>query len=51
MDKTKIQPIDQSAIEAAGTAAKGGRAGLAVSETKVKAGGGGGRSFYDLGKQ
>ena len=54
--KTEGMPLELTASEMAatsafGVAAAGGKAGLAVSGTQVKAGGGGGRSFYDMGKQ
>lgn len=54
--KTEGMPLELTASElaatsASGVAAAGGKAGLAVAETQVKAGGGGGRSFYDVGKK
>ncbi len=54
MEKAKTEglPLEVTAgANASGVAAKSGQAGLAVSETNVKAGGGGGRSFYDMGKK
>ena len=51
MDKIDTETMAVQAQTTSDVATKGGRAGLVVSQTSVKAGGGGGRSFYDLGKK
>ena len=51
MEKIETETMAVETPATSGVATKGGRAGLAVSQTSVKAGGGGGRSFYDLGKK
>ncbi len=51
MEKIETEVTATESPRTSGIATKSGRAGLAVSETSVKAGGGGGRSFYDLGKK